>query len=152
MVRITDETLPIICFQSYGKSTQAEVEAVKPIYLRALRAGKRFISLADARFANHAADQRRLWADWQAEFIKADLHHCQLATVVVLDSTLLRGALLALNWIAPAKRPQHVVADEPEAVEECRLLAERHGLDVPSFAWAKIRLWLEESRRHRRND
>jgi hypothetical protein len=152
VVRITDETLPIICFQSYGKSTQAEVDMVKPVYQRALRARTPFISLADARFANHAADQRRLWAAWQAEFINSDVHGCQLATVVVLDSTLLRGALLALNWIAPAKRPQHVVADEPEAVEECRALAQRHRLDVPGFVWGKIRLWLEESRRHRGND
>jgi hypothetical protein len=148
MVRITDETLPILCFQTSGKSTKADVDTIRPIYARAIRRG-RFIALSDARYANHEADQRRLWADWTAELNRMDTPGHSIATVILLDSALLRGALVALNWITPPRAPQHVVGTDREALEECRAIVGRHGLDVPAHVWGQVRLWLSESNQHR---
>jgi hypothetical protein len=151
VVRITDETLPILCFQSYGRSSQADVDIVRPYYQRAIRRGK-FIALSDARFANHEADQRRLWAGWLAELIRMDQPCHSVATVIMLDSPLLRGALIALNWITPSRAPQHIVANADEAVEECRLLCASHALAVPPHVWGRVRLWLEAGNRHRASE
>jgi hypothetical protein len=148
VVRITDETLPILCFQSYGRSTQADVDFVRPYYERAIRRGK-FIALSDARFAAHEADQRRLWAGWLAELIRLDQPGHSIATVIMLDSPLLRGALIALNWITPSRAPQHVVANDAEAIEECRLICAKHALEVPAHVWGRVRLWLDEGSQHR---
>jgi hypothetical protein len=148
VVRITDETLPILCFQCYGKSTPADIAIVRPYYQRAIRSG-RFIALSDARYASNDADQRRMWAGWLAEFnaMDADLH-C-VATVLMLDSPILRGALIALNWITPSKAPQRVVGSHDEAIDECRLLCSPHGLDVAAPTWGRVRLWLNDGNEHR---
>jgi hypothetical protein len=148
VVRITDETLPILCFQTYGRSSKADIDLIRPYYERAIRRGK-FIALSDARFANHEADQRRLWADWLAELNRMDVASHSVATVLLLDSVLLRGALVALNWITPPKAPQHVVGSDREAVDECRVLVDAHQLAVPAHAWGQVRLWLSESNQHR---
>src|SRR5687768_16239447 len=62
VVRVTDETFPIICFQSYGVTTEAQLEAVKPIYDRLYKRNEPFISVSDARLADHSAQQLKLWA------------------------------------------------------------------------------------------
>jgi hypothetical protein len=147
VVRITDETLPILCFQCYGKSTQADIDFVRPYYQRAVRSGK-FIGLSDARYGSNDADQRRMWARWLAEFNQIDAHGRCVATVLMLDSPILRGALIALNWITPSRAPQRVVGSNEEALEECRLLATRHGLDTPAHLWGHVRLWLDEGSQH----
>jgi hypothetical protein len=148
VVRITDETFPILCFQNWGKSTKADIDFIRPFYERSLRRGK-IIALSDARYANHDAEQRKLWANWLAEVIRIDVHAHSVATVVLLDSVLLRGALVALNWITPPRAPQHVVGSDEDALEECRVLVDKHGLHVPAHVWGQVRLWLSESNQHR---
>jgi hypothetical protein len=146
VVRITDETFPIISFQSFGKSTEADIELLRPVYARAFRRGRPIICLSDARLATHSVDQRKLWADWLAETHRMDRDGCSVATVVLLDSPLLRSALIALNWITPAKVPQHVVGTMDEAMEECRKIAARHHMNVTAHVYGQIRLWVEMGR------
>jgi hypothetical protein len=143
MVRITDETLPIICLQSLGKSTEADIAQLRPVYQRAFKRGVPMIGLSDARLAAHSSDQRKLWAALLAENNRTDVHGCSIATVVMLDSALLRSALIAINWITPAKTPQHVVGSVEEAISECRALTARHNLFVPAHVWGHIRTWLD---------
>ena len=148
MVRITVEALPILCFQCYGKSTKADIDMIRPYYERAIRSGK-FIALSDARYASNDADQRRMWAGWLAEFNELDAQRRCIATVLMLDSALLRGALIALNWITPSQAPQHVVGPDAEALEECRSIVQKQALEVAASAWGKINLWLGESHQYR---
>lgn len=142
MVRVTDETWPIICFQSYGVTTEAQLAAVRPVYERIYRRKAPFLTVSDARFADHSAAQRKLWADWLAEQIRLDVHEGARGTVVILDSVLLRGALVALNWITPPKVPQEVAADRHEAVEQARKLAARANMHVPERVWPQALAWL----------
>ena len=146
MVRVTDDTLPIMSFQSFGKSTEADIAILRPVYLRAFQRGRPMICLSDARLATHSVDQRRLWADWLAETNREDRHGCSIATVILLDSAVLRSALIALNWVTPAKIAQHVVANLDEAFSECRVIAEQRNLHVPTHVWGQIRAWTEAGR------
>jgi hypothetical protein len=144
MVRITDETRPIICLQSFGKSTEEDIARLRPVYQRAFKLGVPIVGLSDARLADHSADQRKLWATLLAENNRTDVHGCSIATVVMLDSPLLRSALIALNWLTPAKTPQHVVGTVEDAITECRALTAKHNMFVPAHAWGHLRLWLDE--------
>ena len=146
MVRVTDETHPIISFQSFAKSSEADVAILRPVYLRSFQRGKPIICLSDARLATHSVDQRRLWADWLAETYREDVHHCTVATVILLDSALLRNALIALNWLTPARVPQHVVGNIDEALDQCRRLAAAHRIEVPAHTYGLIRKWIDAGR------
>ena len=146
VVRITDDTYPIISFQSFAKSSADDIALLRPVYQRAFKRGRPVICLSDARLATHSVDQRRLWADWLAETNRMDVEGCSVATVVLLDSPLLRSALIALNWLTPAKVPQHVVGDMEEALDECRKITARHNITVQPHVYGQIRLWMEAGR------
>jgi hypothetical protein len=79
--------------------------------------------------------------------IRVDVHGCSIATVVMLDSAILRSALVALNWLTPARAPQHVVGTPDEALEECRSIVRKHDLNVPVHVWGHVRQWLAEGDR-----
>jgi hypothetical protein len=54
--------------------------------------------------------------------------------------------LVALNWLTPAKIPQVVVGTLDEALHECRVLAEKHRLQVPAHALGQVRAFIEAGR------
>ena len=150
MVRITDKTLPVICFQSWGKSTEADFEILRPVYRRAFADTKPVLFVSDARYADHSAGQRRLWASWLEESTRTDVQRRGIGSVLMLDSALLRGALTALNWLTPPNVPQYVTGSEEEAVEKARGVAAANRLDVQPLIWGQVRLWLEEGQKHKR--
>jgi hypothetical protein len=149
VIRVSDESYPIICLQSFGRLTRAQLDEVKPIYFRAYERKAPLLFVSDARLADHGAEQRRLWAEWSEESARADQHKCVKGTVLLLDSPLLRGALTALYWLSPPVVPVHVVRDELAAVEMARGLVESLGMRVPSNAWGHIRYWLDRGRASR---
>jgi hypothetical protein len=116
---------------------------VRPIYDAAFKRGQSILCISDARLASHDASCRKLYSDWSDHCFRVDPGHTK-ATILLLDSALLRGALTALNWVVPPKIPQTVVADGLEAVEAGRTLAEKFAVDVPGQTWGRIRLWLEQ--------
>ncbi len=146
-VRVTDETYPVICFQSFGASNEQDVAGIRDVYLRAYRLGRPILCFSDARLASHTADQRRLWADWTAESMEADVLKTTKASVILLDSALLRGALTALNWITPPEVPQHVCGATEEAVRRAREVAQREGIDVSERAFTQVHYWIELGRK-----
>jgi hypothetical protein len=143
VIRVSDESFPLICLQSFGRLTQAELDAVKPVYFRAYERKQPLLFVSDVRLASHGIDQRRLWADWSDESAKADVNKCVKATVLLLDSPLLRGALTALHWISPPVVPVHVERDVLTAIETARSLVDTYRMSVPSNAWGHVRYWLE---------
>jgi hypothetical protein len=149
VIRVSDESFPLICLQSFGRLTQAELDAVKPIYFRAYARGEPLLFVSDVRLASHEADQRKLWAQWSDESARADVKKCVKGTVLLLDSALLRGALTALNWISPPVVPVHVEGDPVSGIEKARSLVESLGMTVPTNAWGHLRHWLEKGRSSR---
>jgi hypothetical protein len=150
VVRVTDETMPIICFQSYGMTSEAELAALRPTYDRIYQRNAPFITVSDARFADHSASQRKMWGTWLAQEMRLDAGNNARGTVVILDSALLRGALVALNWIAPPKVPQNVAGDFADAVTQARAVAERCNMYVPESTWSKVHVWLAQGDLSRR--
>jgi hypothetical protein len=143
VLRVMSETFPIMCLQSIGKVTLADIDLVRPIYDAAFMRGQSIICVSDARLASHDAACRKIYADWSDHCFRVDPGHTK-STILLLDSALLRGALTALNWLVPPKIPQSIVADALEAVETGRQHVERHGMSVPGHTWGRIRLWLEQ--------
>jgi hypothetical protein len=143
MIRATDSTLPILCLQTAGRVTREEIDKVRPIYEKAYARGLSFICINDARLARHDAHQRALWAEWTAYSAKHDPGLTK-ATIMLLNSAILRGALIAVNWLSPHKIPQSVCADAAEAVEVARKHAQRSGMVVKPEIWGEIRVWFDE--------
>jgi hypothetical protein len=150
VVRVTDETMPIICFQSHGVTTEAELAALRPTYDRIYQRRAPFITVSDARSADHSASQRKMWGAWLTNEMRLDVGNCAKGSVVILDSALLRGALVALNWIAPPKIPQDVAGTFGDAVVHARTMAERLRLHVPESTWERVFGWLSSGDLSRR--
>lgn len=136
--------MPIICFQSHGVTTEAELAALRPTYDRIYQRRMPFITVSDARFADHSASQRKMWGAWLTREMQLDADNNARGSVVILDSALLRGALVALNWIAPPKIPQDVAGSFGEAVTQARAMAERFRLHVPETTWERVLGWLSQ--------
>jgi hypothetical protein len=143
MLRVTDETFPVICLQTAGRITLADIQRVHPIYERAYAAGRPLVAINDARHAHHDAAQRKLWAEWTAQCSQLD-QGVTRATIIILDSALLRGALTALNWLSPRALPQVAVADAAEAIDVARFHVERESLRCGAETWARVHTWLSE--------
>jgi hypothetical protein len=142
MLRATDATLPIVCLQSVGRCTSAEIEEVHRVYMRAFHQPGRLICISDARLASHDVQQRRMLAAWSDRITPMGKHRV-IATIVVLDSFVLRGALTAMNWLSTPVIPQRVVPDLATAIELGQELAAEHGLEVDPNRWGHVRMWLE---------
>lgn len=143
MIRALDKTFPIVCVQSVGRSTKEEVAEAGRVYVQAYARRRRVICIADARLANHDAAQRKLWSDLVVTTSPHEGGMCA-ASIVMLDSPLLRGALTALDWLVPPKIPQFVAAHAAGAVETAREVARKDGIIVPEVIWGQVRLWLED--------
>jgi hypothetical protein len=141
MVRATDATWPFVCMQSKGRVTKEELTAIRPLFDRVFARPDKQIIVSDARFAAHDAAQRKLWSDWSNEHMDIATR-TTAATIVVLDSVILRGALTALNWITPPRVPQHITASPQEAAQVARKAATEHGLSFRAEVVEDIITWL----------
>ena len=142
LLRITDQTLPILCLQCVGRASQRDIDTVHPVYVRAYARRQPLIAISDARLATHDANQRRLFAEWSKVTFALD-QGCTLVTIVILDNALLRGALIALNWLTPPAIPQTAAADTASAVEAARQAAKARALAVSDDTWRQVSWWLE---------
>ena len=142
VLRISDHTFPIVCLQCVGRATQSDIDAVHPVYVRAYARREPLIAISDARLATHDANQRRLFAEWSKVTFELD-RGCTLVTIVILDNPLLRGALIAMNWLTPPAIPQTAAADTAGAVEAAQQVARARGLTVPPETWRDVSWWLE---------
>jgi hypothetical protein len=138
--------LPFVCLKPAGFCSAEQVAKSKQIYRRLFATKARHISLTDARKSDHSARQRKIWADWTNESM-AESVRWTIASIVVLDSSFLRGALTALNWLAPPRVPQHVVGSVQEAIEVGRTLVRAEGLSPPADTWPALSRWLEQDAR-----
>jgi hypothetical protein len=143
VLRVTDATLPMICLQSAGRITRADIQRAMPLYDKAYAAKQPFIAINDARLANYDAQQRALWAEWTAHSAKSD-PGVTLATIMIFDNPLLRGALTALNWIAPHTIPQYAVANVVEAIEVARKHVDKANLICKPETFGHVRLWVDQ--------
>jgi hypothetical protein len=143
VLRVTDATLPIICLQSAGRITREDIQRARPPYDKAYAVKRPFVAVNDVRLANFDAQQRALWAEWTAHSAKHD-PGSTLATIMIIENALMRGALTALNWIAPHAIPQYAVANVVEAIEVARKHVDKANLHCPPETYGHVRLWIDQ--------
>lgn len=131
--------------QSKGRVTKDELAAIRPLFDRVFARPEKQIIVSDARFAAHDAAQRKLWSDWSNEHMDIATR-TTAATIVVLDSVILRGALTALNWITPPRVPQHITASPQEAAQMARTAATTHALPFRAEVLDEIVAWFAATR------
>ena len=94
-----------------------------------LRQGTQFATLVYAN-AIVEAKQRARFARWEKQYHE-QLRQSHLGIGIVLRSSLVRGALTALRWIAPAPQPELITSSSREAADFClRILAEAGVSDL----------------------
>jgi hypothetical protein len=143
MYRCTEGTYPIVCLQGVGNATQAELDEAGRIFARAVDRPGKIMCISDSRFASQDAKQRKLIGAW-ADDVTARCASRVVATVVILDSAILRGALTALNWISKPVVPLYSTGSASEAIETARRVAADSELEIPEHVWGRVRLWLED--------
>jgi hypothetical protein len=142
LLDVTLEMFPVVCLQSVGTSTEADIEQAHRKFLEAFARQRRMVCISDARLSSFDAMQRHMLGQWSKR-IHALGKPYTAATIVMLEgSSLLRGVVTALNWIAPPPIPQHVVHTVDEAVETARRVCRAENLEAD---WSRVRAWLERS-------
>jgi hypothetical protein len=137
------DTWPLVSFQIAGDNRWEDVEPrvleVQELYRRP----EKLISLSDARLAINGAAHRQIWKDWSVRLGPA-VNDRTMAAVVILSSSLERGALTAINWFTKPGYPQSVAATPDEALAWVEREAARLRLALPSAYKARTVAWLEE--------
>jgi hypothetical protein len=147
VLKVSDATFPIVLLQSVGRCTQEEIDAAHAVYVRVYARRRSLIAISDARLAVYDAKQRKLFADWTQRTLALD-RGSTLATIVILDSKLLLGALTAMNWIAPPTIKQYAVGSPTSALETAQHVAEAARVQVPEPTWLQVRAWIDASHAH----
>lgn len=118
---IDDALFPIIVQRLRGVIADADIEAMIAWYDRLFaQARGRHAVIVHAEIGHRplSAPQRRRIADWQNRNIDRR-RALAVGTAIILESSVQRGALTALNWLAAPPAPQKAVGTMREALDWC---------------------------------
>ena len=103
---------------------------------------ERYALLIDAMGVQRwpGAKARARLGDWQSAH-RSQLEQLNVCSAVAVPSALVRGALTAINWVAPPPAPQRACATVLEGVDYCLDGLERAGIDAGPDARG-YRQWL----------
>ena len=93
---------------------------------------ERFATLVETsgiRAMPDAATRKRL-ADWQ-NATRGDIGRYNVMTATVVSSTLVRGAMTAMNWVFRPPNPQLAVASFDEGLDACVRGLQADGVRLP---------------------
>jgi hypothetical protein len=142
MKDVTEFVLDLECFPlvimrfNKGGMTDADVDQLiagfTELYQRRTRYG--IVGFAGGLRAAPNIRQRKKLAEWENSTRHLVRAWC-VATALVIDSAIARGAVTAMRWISPAPSPEIVTSTELEAMEWVvpRMRAER----LPGMAKAE---------------
>ena len=77
------------------------------------------------------ATVRRFVAEQQAE-VEALYGHLVIGSAVVVGSSVVRGALTAINWIKPTRVPQVFTTTRMDALVNCIAWLEQEAVTIPA--------------------
>ena len=81
---------------------------------------------------------------WFGREVEALYGHLVIGSAVVVGSSVVRGALTAINWIKPTRVPQVFTTTRMDALAHCLSWLEQEAVTVPSELRA-YRMQLEHS-------
>jgi hypothetical protein len=85
-----------------------------------------------------SAKQRRRISEWEKAHVD-ETRRWNVATAMVVSSSVVRGVLTALSWIVPDETPRTNVAKRHEAIEWCCAHLEAAGIVLPAVLQAHRR-------------
>ncbi len=119
---------PIVRVTPYGNLTDADYEAMFRSFDALWRRRERMLSLTDTRKSGNATPkQRQMIGEW----LKANANTMEqnsLGSVVLVESTLVRGALTAIDWVSGSRIRSEYVGNWNQAVDKVKELLIKHGL------------------------
>lgn len=133
-ITLDDSLFPLVIQRMHGAVSDADLEHMMSWHDRFQTiAPSRYALIVHAEVAHRAlnAVHRKRVAEWQARNVERT-RRTTVCTAVILESAVQRGAMTALNWIAPPPTPQKAVSTMREAVEWCIAMLEEDGVSVPS--------------------
>jgi hypothetical protein len=139
-VVIDDRYAPLIVASFMGE-TDLElgrwfVEANRKLLLQHAASGRRMLSICDATLATKPTpEMRRFWADFSNASTQT-MKDATLATFIVVNSPLLRGAITAIGWLSPALRDLESFSTIDEAVRDGAARLARAGTPIPQLSGA----------------
>jgi hypothetical protein len=102
--------------------------------------GRRVLSIIDAtRSIRPTPDMRRFWAE-MSERTTPSMKEATLATFLVVDNALLRGAITAISWMSPSLRDLESFANIEAAMNEAFQRLARAGTPVAKLPAELARL------------
>jgi hypothetical protein len=119
---------PIVLVTPYGNLTDADYETMFKTFDALWRRRERMLSLTDTRKSGNATPKQRQRI---GEWLKANadtMERCSLGSVVIVESTLVRGALTAIDWISGSKIRSEYVGTWKHAVDKAKEILVKHGL------------------------
>lgn len=126
-IRFDDSRHPLTVTEwPEGVLEDADIEAWLSRSMRAWDRGRHLVLHVGMRATSLNAAQRKRLGDFTRKH-EHRLAEVVIATAIVAESAVVRGAITAINWFAPPKFPQRVFSTRLEAetwLQE-RLLAER---------------------------
>jgi hypothetical protein len=132
VIRIDDSRFPLVLVTFQGPATDDEFDAYLGGMSRILEGRKRNVTILDARLAaSPPAKQRAKQADW-LKTNRVLLQQYSCGSVFIIKSTMIRGALTAILWIAPMSVPHAVVSTLEEAERWALGRLREEGVSLPS--------------------
>jgi hypothetical protein len=132
-VLIDERFDPLIVASFYGVITPkliTEFSGWFRGYLMALRPHTKFVMINDPRgVPSHSPVIRKIAVE-EMKKLRAMIELHSLENIMIIDNTLLRGAITALNWLT-GNRAHCVVKDMPEAITTAVQALIRAGFPVP---------------------
>jgi hypothetical protein len=105
---------PLVVIRYDGKTTPADWERMFAIYRELHRRGERFYTLNDGRCSGVPSAVERAVIGRHTLATEAVTRKLLIATCIVIDNALIRGALTAIHWLAPPAYSTTVVASVAE--------------------------------------
>jgi hypothetical protein len=132
VLQVDTSRFPIVVMTVSGRVTPADLQHMMDRYDALLAEGERYFNVViqEAGADGFDAVQRKQIADWQRSR-EARVKEVNVGSAIVLTSALMRGALTALEWLAPPPTPQRSFSTREEAMEWARASLRQAGIEPP---------------------
>lgn len=135
---IDDRYAPIVISTFLGE-TDLELghwyaDTHKKVLLAHAAHGRRIVSISDASAAvKPTPEMRKFWADLSNNATEG-MRGANLATFLVVNSPILRGAITAIGWLSPSLRDLESFSTIDEALREAMVRLMKAGLPLPKMS------------------
>ena len=128
----TDVLFPVVMLDVRDGATIGELRTMFDVLRTAGLRGKPHVTMTDSSTVRSMPDAtvRRFVAEQQAE-VETLYGHLVIGSAVVVGSSVVRGALTAINWIKPTRVPQVFTTTRMDALVQCISWLEQEAVAVP---------------------